>query len=68
MKNIVRVIGENGVVYEERMTAEQLTLFLLLVDAETKTPLGVAFDEWMIQIEEPVEGPLQKQEAAQQQE
>ena len=67
MKNIVRIIGENGVVYEERMTAVQLTLFLHLADAKTKSPLGVAFDEWMIQIEETIEESLQKQEATQQQ-
>lgn len=67
MKSIVRIVGENGVVYEERMTAEQLTLFLYLADAEIKTSLGVAFDEWMIQIEEAVEGSLQKQETIQQQ-
>jgi hypothetical protein len=67
MKNIVRVIGENGVVYEERMTTGQLTLFLHLADTETKAPLGVAFDEWMIQIEEALEGSSQQQEAAHQQ-
>ncbi len=67
MKNIVRIIGDNGIVYEERMTAGQLTLFLHLADTETKTPLGVAFDEWMIQIEEAGEESLQKQKATHQQ-
>jgi len=67
MKSIVRIIGDNGIVYEECMTAGQLTLFLHLADTETKTSLGVAFDEWMIQIEEAGEELLQKQEATHQQ-
>ncbi len=50
MKKIVRVMGHNGVVYEERMTEEQIALFLRLVNTEAQTSLGMAFDEWVIKI------------------
>jgi hypothetical protein len=46
MKQVVRIIGRNGVVYEERMTEEQVTQFLRL--SEARTSLGVAFNEWEI--------------------
>jgi hypothetical protein len=50
MKKIVRVMGHNGVVYEERMTEEQIALFLRLANTEAQTSLGMAFDEWVIKI------------------
>jgi hypothetical protein len=49
-KQLVRITGRNGVIYEEWMTEGQLTQFLRLT--ETRMSLGVAFDEWEISITE----------------
>jgi hypothetical protein len=48
MKKIVRILGRNGVIYEEPMTEAQLKLFLRLAPSEMG--LGVAFEEWTIEI------------------
>ena len=48
MKKIVRILGHNGVVYEELMTEAQLQQLLRLTPSETG--LGVAFEEWTIEI------------------
>jgi hypothetical protein len=48
MKQLIRIMGCNGVVYEERMTEGQLIQFLQL--REARMSLGVAFDEWEITI------------------
>ena len=48
MKTIVRILGRNGVIYEEPMTEAQLKQFLCLAPSETG--LGVAFEEWTIEI------------------
>jgi hypothetical protein len=50
MKQIVRIKGCNGVIYEERMTETQLRHFLNLVALETC--VGVAFQDWTIEIVE----------------
>jgi hypothetical protein len=50
MKQLVRVTGRNGVVYEERMTQEQIRQFLCLT--EVNICLGVAFGEWEVTIQE----------------
>jgi hypothetical protein len=63
MKQLVRITGRNGVVYEERMTEGQITQFLRLTEAGTS--LGVAFDEWEIMIMEIVEQTLHEQEKIQ---
>jgi hypothetical protein len=47
-KKIVRIWGRSGVVYEEPMTEAQLKQFLRLTTSETG--LGVAFEEWTIEI------------------
>jgi len=48
MKTFVRILGRNGVIYEEPMTEAQLKQFLCLAPSETG--LGVAFEEWTIEI------------------
>src|SRR5947209_4109396 len=48
MKKIVRILGRNGVIYEEPMTEEQVKQFLSLLAPETS--IGCAFDEWTIEI------------------
>jgi len=53
MKQLVRITGRNGVVYEERMTQEQIRQFLRLTEANLS--LGVAFEEWEVTIKEMVE-------------
>jgi hypothetical protein len=63
MKQIVRITGQNGIIYEERMTKEQLTRFLRLT--ETSMSLGVAFDEWEITIIEAGEQTPHEQEKTQ---
>jgi hypothetical protein len=50
MKQLVRITGHNGVIYEEWMTHEQIRQFLRLT--ETNISLGVAFEEWEITITE----------------
>ncbi len=60
MKQLVRITGRNGVVYEERMTQEQIRQFLRLTEATIS--LGVAFEEWEITIEETVEQTLDEYE------
>ncbi len=50
MKQLVRITGRNGVVYEERMTQEQIKQFLRLT--EVNICLGVAFGEWEVTIQE----------------
>ncbi len=61
-KKIIRIIGRNGMVYEERMTEEDFALFLQLVNDAVETRLGVAFDEWTIQVVEPLEQAPYEQE------
>jgi hypothetical protein len=53
MNNLVRIVGRNGTVYEERMSEAQMARFLRLVNAPERDPLGVAFGEWSIQVVEP---------------
>lgn len=48
MKQLIRIMGRHGVVYEERMTEGQITQFLQL--REERVGLGVAFEEWEITI------------------
>jgi hypothetical protein len=48
MRQLIRIMGRNGVVYEERMTEGQLMQFLQ--QREARKSLGVAFDEWEITI------------------
>ena len=48
VKQLVRIIDRNGVIYEERMTEAQLRQFLNL--APSQTNLGTAFTEWTIEI------------------
>jgi hypothetical protein len=48
MKQLIRIMGHNGVVYEEQMTEGQLMQFLQ--QREARKSLGVAFDEWEITI------------------
>jgi hypothetical protein len=60
MKQFVRITGRNGVIYEERMTQEQIRQFLRLTEANLS--LGVAFDEWEITIKETMEKTLDENE------
>ena len=62
MKQLVRITGRNGVVYEEQMTQEQIRQFLHLTEANIT--LGVAFEEWEITIKETVEQTLDEYERA----
>ena len=48
VNQLVRILGRNGVIYEERMTEAQLRQFLNLAASETN--LGMAFAEWTIEI------------------
>jgi hypothetical protein len=48
MKQLIRIMGHNGVVYEEQMTEGQLMQFLQ--QREARKSLGVACDEWEITI------------------
>ena len=50
MKQLVRMMSRNGVVYEEQMTQEQIRQFLRLT--EVNMCLGVAFEEWEVTIQE----------------
>lgn len=63
MKQLVRITGRNGVVYEERMTQEQIRQFLRLTEAKNMS-LGVAFEEWEITVKETVEQTLDEYERA----
>ncbi len=56
MKQLVRITGRNGVIYEELMTQEQIRQFLRLTEANIS--LGVAFEEWEITIKETMEQAL----------
>ena len=60
MKQLVRITGRNGVVYEERMTQEQIRQFLRLTEANLS--LGVAFEEWEVSIKETMEQTLDENE------
>jgi hypothetical protein len=60
MKQLVRITGRNGVIYEERMTQEQIRQFLRLTEANLS--LGVAFEEWEITIKETMEQTLDENE------
>jgi hypothetical protein len=62
MQQLIRMTGRNGVVYEERMTQEQITQFLHFAGANMS--LGVAFEEWEITVEEVVEQVLDEYERA----
>jgi hypothetical protein len=48
VKQLIRMRGRNGVIYEERMTEAQLRQFLNLAASETN--FGTAFAEWTIEI------------------
>lgn len=43
MKRIVRVVGQNGIVYEVQMKAEQAAFFLRLAEFKAKTDPGITF-------------------------
>lgn len=60
MKQLVRITGRNGVIYEEQMTQEQIKQFLRLTEATIS--LGVAFEEWEITIKETMEQTLDEYE------
>jgi hypothetical protein len=60
MKQLVRITGRNGVIYEELMTQEQIRQFLRLTEANIS--LGVAFEEWEITIKETMEQTLDENE------
>lgn len=62
MKQLVRITGRNGVIYEEQMTQEQIRQFLRLTEANLS--LGVAFEEWEITIKETIEQTLDENEQA----
>ncbi len=60
MKQLVRITGRNGVIYEEQLTQEQIRQFLRLTEANLS--LGVAFEEWKITIKETMEQTLDENE------